>query len=778
MSQELASRTRAEKSFLLSVQSWFASLVTRIGAIEAPLCRSVPLLMIFFIVSLGISVFLRLFQDRDDTINDARLDMRINGTVLAAELTALLGQSEPYRAAEHFIAQLKQTSIERRIGRGRILMVVDPLGTIIASNDPHQFPIGDPLSQHINTASQVVQLGERLGVIDTSSQRGSSLLISAHHLPRPLGAVVQVHAVADTLSQWYRNATTNVLIYIVTSFVVLLLGLAFHWQAIRAREADRISERTRARLDLALDRGHCGLWDCDLTKRCVYWSPSMYDMLGRKPHEDALTYPEITALIHPSDRAFIDEIAACMISPRIIDREIRLAHANGHYVWMRTRAEVTTDPSDSGLHLIGIALDVTEQRALADERNKANMLLRAALDSINEAFVLWDADNRLVLCNTKFQAQHVLPDTAVTPGAHYEDVLAAGRRPVLIRTTRIDGDSPDGANTFEALLEDGRWLNVNERRTKDGGFVSVGTDITPLKRNEESLVLSDRRLRKMVEDLTQSRRSLELQTSQLIELNEKYSLQKNRADEAKEKAEAANHAKSEFLANISHELRTPLNAILGFSEIMQSAMFGPLGSTRYLDYCNDIHQSGKYLLDVINDILDMAKLEAGRRPIERDVLHLDELIADATGVVANHAQERGITLQTRLPQGLTIRADRRAIKQIMLNLMSNALKFTPAGGLVEIIADGLSDRLELTIRDNGIGIPAAMIEQLGQPFVQVENQYTKYHKGSGLGLAISRSLAAIHGGHLTIQSTEGLGTSVTVILPRDSDETQAVLALS
>ncbi len=164
-------------------------------------------------------------------------------------------------------------------------------------------------------------------------------------------------------------------------------------------------------------------------------------------------------------------------------------------------------------------------------------------------------------------------------------------------------------------MEDGRWLQINERRTDDGGFVSVGTDITALKENE-------RMLTKTVDDLRRSRQQLETQAQQLVELAEKYATEK-------EKAEDANRIKSEFLANVSHELRTPLNAIIGFSEMMLSGAFGPLGDEKYGEYCRDIRESGTFLLRIISDILDMARLEAGRIEIDREPLDLDELIDEA-----------------------------------------------------------------------------------------------------------------------------------------------------
>jgi two-component system cell cycle sensor histidine kinase PleC len=365
--------------------------------------------------------------------------------------------------------------------------------------------------------------------------------------------------------------------------------------------------------------------------------------------------------------------------------------------------------------------------------------------------VLWDADNRLVLCNSNFQELHDLPDEAITVGASYESVVAAGRQPVVRNKVVSHGPTVPGARTFEAQLEDGRWLHISERRTKDGGYVSVGTDITALKTHEEKLVDSERRLMATVSDLRASQQ-------RLGELAEKYAAEKTRAEEA-------NQAKSKFLANMSHELRTPLNAIIGFSEIMESGMFGPLGADKYQEYCKDIHSSGEYLLDVINDVLDMAKIEAGRIRLDFEDLALDPLLNEAMRVVSARARDKQLALTARVSPDLSLRADRRALKQIVLNLLSNAVKFTPAGGQVTVRARAVNQCIVLGIADTGIGIAPEALQRLGRPFEQVESQLTKSHQGSGLGLAISKSLVELHGGRMSIRSTVGRGTMVLVRLP-------------
>jgi two-component system cell cycle sensor histidine kinase PleC len=262
---------------------------------------------------------------------------------------------------------------------------------------------------------------------------------------------------------------------------------------------------------------------------------------------------------------------------------------------------------------------------------------------------------------------------------------------------------------------------------------------------------SEKRLMATVADVRASQQ-------RLGELAEKYAAEKTRAEEA-------NQAKSKFLANMSHELRTPLNAIIGFSEIMESGMFGPLGAEKYNEYCSDIRSSGEYLLDVINDILDMAKIEAGRIRLEFEELDLDTTLSEAMRVVSARAQDKQLALVAKISPDLGLRADRRALKQIVLNLLSNAVKFTPAGGRVTVRGRAADQCIMLSIADTGIGIARDALARLGRPFEQVESQLTKSHQGSGLGLAIAKSLIELHGGHMRIRSTLGKGTLVVVRLP-------------
>jgi two-component system, cell cycle sensor histidine kinase DivJ len=236
--------------------------------------------------------------------------------------------------------------------------------------------------------------------------------------------------------------------------------------------------------------------------------------------------------------------------------------------------------------------------------------------------------------------------------------------------------------------------------------------------------------------------------------------------EARDLAEEANRAKSSFLANMSHELRTPLNAILGFSEVMTHEMFGPVGSPRYLEYSRLIHESGAHLLELINGILDMSKIEAGKFDLSEEIFDLDEAANACARFVRQPAERAGVRLKIAIaPRAHTIFADKRAIKQVLVNLLSNGVKFTPRGGEVRLTAGLDSKGIEIVVADSGVGISAKDLARLGQPFEQVEGEHVRSKEGTGLGLALVKALASMHGGEATIESALGVGTTVHVRLP-------------
>jgi signal transduction histidine kinase len=234
-----------------------------------------------------------------------------------------------------------------------------------------------------------------------------------------------------------------------------------------------------------------------------------------------------------------------------------------------------------------------------------------------------------------------------------------------------------------------------------------------------------------------------------------------------DRAEAASMAKSAFLANISHELRTPLNAIIGFSEMIQGQIWGPLGSEKYLSYVDDIAASGRHLLDLINNILDLAKAEAGKLALFEETVNLSDIAETCARMVSPRAEAGQLTLSLSLTEHpMLVRGDMSKLRQIILNLLSNAIKFTPAGGKVELKLQHAADGGGmLTVADTGIGMASDDIPKVLQPFVQIDNRLARRYEGTGLGLALSSTFVDLHGGNMVIESALGKGTHVTVKLP-------------
>ncbi|MGX5840551.1 PAS domain-containing sensor histidine kinase [Mesorhizobium sp. ArgA1] len=723
----------------------------RLLAAEPLLRRSIPALIIIFLIVIAALRVLSLMNERDEVERDVKAVLGLAAGQMANAISA-----DPNAAAGGAIDLLESTSRQGAMGRSHVLVITDSAFKIIAVSPLSTGWQGRSLDSLALDGQPLFMFGDRAGVMDVSigGQDWYAAVSLTRDRKNAAAVLVPQEAVFDS---WRKTVSLNVTLFVLTAGVLIIILYAYFGQASRAQTADRIYLEAHQRIDMALVRGRCGLWDWDMVRGKMYWSRSMYDMLGYEPCNSMLSFGEVDDIIHPEDGDLFQ------LANRIVEREIdhidqvfRMRHADGQWVWMRARAQVI-DPEAPEIQLIGIAVDVTEQRHLALRSEAADLRLRTAIENINESFVLWDAAQRLIMCNSKYQKDNGLSDRDVMPGAAravLEDRMLAFASERRLANT----NGPQGGATFERQLSDGRWLQVNELRTRDGGTVSVGSDITQIKLHQEKLVDSERRLMATIHDLSLARRAEEERAKELVELNRKYMKET-------ERAEAANRAKSEFLANMSHELRTPLNAIIGFSELMEQGLFGPLGSPRYEEYANDINGSGKYLLGVINDILDMSKIEAGQFSMDREEIDLCPLIRETVRVISLQAAEKSITVETRIADTMTLFADRRAIKQIAINLLSNAVKFTGQGGHILVRARNTSGALVLTIEDTGCGIPKEALSKLGRPFEQVQNQFSKNHAGSGLGLAISRSLAELQGGALKIRSTEGVGTIVSVRIP-------------
>lgn len=745
----------------------------RLESAEPVLKRSIPILILTFLLFVALARIVTVYEHYDRYSDSAQQATQLTLTAMHAMVganpTPVVEKDQ--RAVE---AHINNILDQYAVDQGRIIAVADKEGRIFASSNVGKGFIGLNLSTLIGETSPLLQFGRRAGTEsvtmgENAANHAGRDMFAALSIIEGAGSILILSPQTPDLLAWFRKTISlNVTLFIATAAILIMILYAYFIQVGHTKDATDIYTESQRRVDMALSRGRCGLWEWDMAQSRLFWSSSMYEMLGLPARDSVLGFEEAAKLMHPDDgNIYVLARLAARGEIREIDHEFRMRHANGNYVWLRARAQLINRTS-SGRYLVGIAMDVSEQHRLQKRKAEADQRLFDAIESTREAFVLWDKHDGLVVWNDHFQKVHNLPDEVLQAGAKRNDVMAAAKRPIVDRL--IPAISPNGyTKAFEIKLADGSWLQISERRTKDGGLVSVGTDITALKLNQDRLRDSEKRLMATIGDLSKSQTELENKAEELSKLNFDYQTEK-------ERAQAANKSKSEFLANMSHELRTPLNAVIGFSEIIKNKMFGPLGSEKYEEYNDDIHSSGKHLLGLINDILDMSKIEAGQMKIDREEIVFDPLVDEAVRLIATQAEKKSITVKARIDPDLELYADRRAMKQVVLNLLSNAVKFTNENGRINVRARKVGQSILVSVRDSGIGIPKSALSKIGQPFEQVQNQFSKSKDGSGLGLAISRSLTKLHGGAMRVTSEEGVGTIVSFRIPVDARAAEAKLA--
>ncbi|MGO1118818.1 PAS domain-containing sensor histidine kinase [Rhodovibrionaceae bacterium A322] len=379
--------------------------------------------------------------------------------------------------------------------------------------------------------------------------------------------------------------------------------------------------------------------------------------------------------------------------------------------------------------------DITADKKAQQRILATQSLLVDAVESINEGFVLYDADDSLVICNSKFREFYGYSEEEAAPGANAIELgwLDVERGAVLL-PPETSGEEysfrrdllETGLSKFVTVqLRDGRHLLLSDRKTDSGGVVSIQTDVTELKRAERELS----RLR--------------------------------------DEAVAANRAKSEFLAHMSHELRTPLNSILGFGQVMNEQLFGNLGHEKYQDYVGLLLQSGEHLLSLINDILDLSKVEAGELGLDEKPVELQKILESCIQMISGQDDKEICELTLEVQAGLPFfQGDERLLTQIFLNLLSNGVKFTDPNGLVTVKAAFDNQQgWRIDVRDTGCGMSSSDIPKALEPFGQVRSGSLQAHEGTGLGLSLSKKLTELHGGRLEIESAVGKGTTVTLSFP-------------
>ena len=583
------------------------------------------------------------------------------------------------------------------------------------------------------------------GVVEASETAGGKAWTGVARVPNSDLAVV--HTAQRSGSGTVRGlAIVFVSLALGTAGIIAAMLQSLFQHIDRAQTEFAEDEVSRQRYQTVMDNAGGGIFEVDLTANEAFLSASLMRLLNLGDEERVLSVPEFLGLFNDQDReAIYTAMRKAQVSGEF-SQDVRVRHlplvlsCQG-----RSQMRGVTDAGAPDRKVImGLAIDVTEARGAQARLQAAEARLFDALGSMSDSFVIWDKRNQLVLWNRRFEEFFGFAPGQLQPGLDHATVSYHANGSVL------EASEPDLTDaSIEMQLAGNRWIRYQESPTLDGGRVAIGTEITQVRRRETELRLNHEKLQSNVKMLQ------DMQT-QLIDLAQNYETEKIRAEEA-------NQSKSEFLANMSHELRTPLNAINGFSDIMNKEMFGPLGDPRYKEYVSDILFSGRHLLSLINDILDMSKIEAGKMTLNVDTLHINNMIQQVIRILRGRAEENRLKLVFNEVAAQAIQADPRAVKQILLNLITNAIKFTPEDGVVRVMVEPKAAGIVVRVADSGIGIGPEDLAKLAQPFEQASNNTSG--EGTGLGLALSKSLVELHGGNFGITSAVGEGTTVTFTLP-------------
>ena len=590
------------------------------------------------------------------------------------------------------------------------------------------------------------------------------------------------------------------------------------------------------------------------------YSAAAQRMFGYAPTE--IIGKNVSILLLPEERQKHDIYLrnSTLYEPKVLGAQRALSGRRKDGTVVPVEISVSRMQSRNGPMFIGVCHDISARLKAEEALRQSEERFQDAIESMREGFVMYDSDDRLVLCNTRYRELYDLIADVLVPGLKFSEQLrigvGRGQYPesegrveewLAVRMRQHQGLDAQ----IERRLPNGRWVMIEERRTRSGNVVGVRTDITELKVREQQLRESEERYRLLVDLLPDGvmvraegivvfandamarilgiaspndivgrqeidfippedrdailQRRRELRHSKATEVTETAYLRQDgsrieveraraiiawegktayltlarditarkRVEKeivrARYQAESANKVKSAFLANMSHELRTPLNAIIGFAEMITREAFGPVGRSQYRDYAGYIHGAGQHLLALINDILDLSKVEAGSEELQEERIEVSDLVQSAVMLVKGRAEKGNVHLASDIPDGLPMLcADIRKMKQILVNILSNGVKFTDAGGRVTIKVRGsLEDGHLFQVSDTGRGMAPDDIPQALAPFGQVRSDPGHSFEGTGLGLTLTKRLVELHGGRFVLQSTVGVGTTVSLDFPAE-----------
>jgi len=511
----------------------------------------------------------------------------------------------------------------------------------------------------------------------------------------------------------------------------------------RVRAENNLRELTR-QLNEAQRIAHIGSWRWDIDEDSFSWSPELYRICGLDPDEFTPGFETAINIYHPDDRDTVrSALETAMRDKTGFGFEARIVRPGGDVRHVRVTGLCKLNPSGHAEAMFGVTKDITESISAAQLLAESHARLTTIMNTIIEGIIVIDTAGTIRLANTAVTQMFnyteselvgknvsvLMPDPAFRHHDEYvRNYLRTGQHRIIGIGREVIGRRKDGT-LFPLELSIGEVVDETASGVKTNRHMFIGTlhDVTARKRYEEALML------------------------------------------AKRDAESASEAKSMFLAKMSHELRTPLNAILGFSEILKEQLFGPLHNEKYLRYLEDIHSSGQHLLKLIDDILDISRIESGKFRIDEEIFELGPMLTRCLDQVRALSERKSIVLLKRLPDQLPrLRADSRSVRQILLNLLSNAIKFTPARGTVTLgVMIRPGGALAISVSDTGPGMTQAEMAQAFQPFGQGPVERPKNSQGPGLGLFIARSLAELHGGRLEIESELKKGTQAVVCFPEN-----------
>lgn len=541
-----------------------------------------------------------------------------------------------------------------------------------------------------------------------------------------------------------------------------LLGLD---ETERSRAQAALLDREEL-LNLAMHGANDGLWDWNPITKDLYLSARLLSIIGFESDTVRTTTHEWLKLVHPDDRGRYEARVTEHLKGRTphFEDTYRVAGPAGSYRWVLARGLALRRADGMAYRMVGSIADVTEikrrETALAASEARFRSLIQAA----GIIILVIGPDGRVQEANREAERALLPRGAQWRPGCRWQDLIPADASFTAVMDFALSGRTirnaelvwrlPDGEE--RAVLWNMTALPAPE---EDGppAIICAGHDITRRRTAELALREMNDALEARVAERTQALMA-EIQERQRAEAA---------LLRAKEMAESASRSKSDFLANMSHELRTPLNAIIGFSSMMEAEMLGPLGVAKYREYAGVIVKSGEHLLAVINDILDIAKVEAGKFAINPQPLNVCDAAESCFVLIGDRARETGVEVAFACEKGTpVIQADPVRVKQIVLNLLSNAVKFTPPPGNVRLSVGPDGDGgVVITVTDTGIGMSAADLAVALEPFGQANNHLARRAGGTGLGLPLARAFAERHGGRLVLESREGVGTTARVFLP-------------